>query len=154
MTTILSVDELAAIFIDAFQEVISTSTGIQLDTLSSGNDNEFYELTGIMNLNSNVPGILFISVSHATAQALCSYMTGVSKDEISKDDYIDALCEIANMTAGNAKLRLGNSGYLFTLSSPFVIEGSQMSIFTKKKVRVISTSFGKDELSAKMKIVY
>ena len=154
MTTVLSVDELAAVFVDAFADVISTSTGVSLDILSSGNDTDFYELTGVINLNSNVQGMLFISVSHATAQALCASMTGVTKDEVSKDDYIDALCEIANMTAGNAKLRLGNSGYLFSISSPFVIEGNQKSIFTKKKVHVISASFDKDELSAKMKIVY
>ena len=149
-----SVDELGAIFIDSFLDVISTSTGIMFDAAAPENDTEFLDMTSVICLNGSKQGMLFISAQDNTAKELCSYMTGISKDEATKEDCIDAMCEFANMTAGSAKLRLGNSEYLFSLSSPFVLEGKEMSITTKKKVHVISTVFRNNELEVKMKLMY
>jgi len=151
---ISSVDELSTIFVDSFLEVISTSTGINLDVISSESDTEFSNMTAVICLSGSKPGMLFISADADTAKALCSYMIGVSKDSVTQEDCIDAMCEFANMTAGNAKLRLGNSEFLFTLSSPFIIEGKEMFMTAKKKVHVISTSFGSNELNIKMKLMY
>jgi len=152
--SISSVDELSTIFADSFLEVISTSTGIMLDVVSSENDFEFFNMTSVICLNGSKQGMLFVSAKDSIAKILCSRMTGISEDDVTDEDCIDAMCEFANMTAGNAKLRLGNSEYLFTLSSPFIIEGNEMSITTKKKVRVISKTFGNGELEVKMKLMY
>ena len=153
-TGITSYDELSEVFIDSFLEVISTSTGVQLDVISQEIDEHFFDMTATICLSGIKQGILFISADEVSAKDLCSQMTGISKEEVTKDDCFDALCEFANMTAGNAKLRLGNSEFLFTLSSPFIIEGKKMSITTKKKVRVLSTYFGNNEVYIKMKLVY
>ena len=150
----ISADELGAIFVDSFLEVISTSTGVSLDLISSEYHAEFFDITATINLNGSKSGTLFISADENTATALCSYMTGTAKENVTKEDRYDVMCEFANMTAGNAKLRLGNSEYLFTLSSPFIIDGKEVSITTKKKVRVLSTAFGSNELNIKMKLMY
>jgi len=151
---ISSVDELSAVFTESFLEVISTSAGIKLDAISSESDTEFCTMTAAICLNGRKPGMLFISANESTAKILCSYMTGVPIEDVTKEDSIDAMCEFANMTAGNAKLRLGNSEFLFTLSPPFILESKEMSITTKKKIHVISTTFGKSDIKIKTKLVY
>ena len=151
--SISTVEELDAVFIDAFSEVISTSTGVALELISSESDPGFFDVTAGINLSGNKQGMLFISAAHDTALTLCSYMTGVMKEDATEEDIIDAMCEFANMTAGNAKLRLGNSEFLFSLSSPFVIEGKEMSITTKRKVHVLSTTFSCNDFSIKMKLI-
>jgi len=135
-------------------EVVSTSTGVKFDVVSSACEYDFFEMTSAICLNGSKPGMLFVSADYSTTSVLCSSMTGVPIEEVTKEDCVDALCEFVNMTAGNAKLRLGNSEYLFTLTSPFVLEGKDMTIFTKKKVHVLSTVFASDDLTLKMKVVY
>jgi len=152
--SVVSFDELVVVFIDAFTEVISTSTGVKLDVISSSNESSLEDYNGVISLSGSKPGMLFISAGYDDSVILCSKMTGVLKEEITKDDIIDTLCEFANMTAGNTKLRLGNSEYMYTLSSPFFLEGKDISIITKKKVRVVSTVFGNDAVTIKMKLVY
>jgi len=152
--SITSVEELSTVFIDSFLEVISTCTGIRFDVKSSEYDTGFSDITSAINLNGSKNGMLFISAEENTAKSLCSYMTGVSKSDVTDEDCFDAMSEFANMTAGNAKLRLGNSDYTFTLSSPFVINGKEMTLTTKKKVRVVSTTFASDDLEIKIKLMY
>lgn len=151
---ISSADELGSVFADVTAEVVSTISGISLDVLSSESDDDFDEMIGLMNLNGKKSGMLFISAKEADIRVLCSFMMGVPKDEVTKDDVHDALCELVNMTAGNAKLRLSGTDYIFNLSSPFVISGKDMSIITKKRTCVVSQTLGNDAISVKIKVVY
>ena len=147
-------DQLGFIFASALAEVISTTSGFSLDISSSENDSGFDEMVGIMSLNGKRHGMIFISAEESVMRIICSFMTGVSKEEVAKDDIDDALCEIVNMTAGNAKLRFNDAEQMFTLSPPFVISGKNMSFITKKRVRVISRVLGDGEISVKLKAVF
>jgi len=154
VSTISSVDELGSIFADSLLEVISKISGFSLEVLSSERDAEFSGMVGVMALNSQKRGMIFISAGEYNMRVLCSFMTGVPKNEVTKDDIEDALCELVNMTAGNAKLRINDENYAFTLTPPFVINGENMSIITKKRVHVVSRILGDGEIFVKLKIVY
>ena len=146
-------DEIGAIFTDALSEVISKTTSFSLDVLASEQDADLCEITGAMNLNGMKGAMIFISVNEADMRILCSYMIGVEKGEVTREDMLDALCEFVNMTAGNAKLRLYGTELAFALSSPFTICGDNMSIITKKRNPLISRTLGDGNISIKLKII-
>jgi CheY-specific phosphatase CheX len=146
--------EIGHVFTDAMLEIISITAGHYHEVLSDGKDNAFDEMTCVMNLNGKKTGLLFLSAKEADMRTLCSCMIGVPQVELTKHEVEDALCELMNMTAGNAKLRLGNTGYVFNLSTPLLIHGRDMSVVTKKRTRVISRTVGNGELSVKLKVVY
>ena len=149
-----STDRLGFIFADALAEVVSTTSGFLLDIFSPEDDADFDEMVGIMSLNGKNPGMIFISAEEFVMRILCSFMTGVPEDEITKDDIHDALCELVNMTAGNAKLRFNDVEQMFALSPPFVVSGKSMSLITKKRVNVISRVLGNGEISLKLKVFF
>ena len=151
---IFSIDELGNIFADVLVEVISTISGFSLNVLSSEPKTDSDELVGLVSLNGLKSGMLLISAEKATMRTLCSFMTGVPKDAVTKDDVDDALYELVNIVAGNAKVKLGGSGYLFTCSSPFVISGENLSIITKKRTCIITRVLGGNEISVTLRIIY
>ena len=159
----LSKEELGSIFVDALLEVVSTVSGFafygvapETDTeTETENENDFDGVTGIMSLIGGKKNIMiFLSASENDLRILCSYMSGLALDEIKSEDVYDTLCELVNMTAGNAKLRIGGTNYMFTLSLPFAITGDNMTIITKKRVNVFSKILGNGEISIRLKIVY
>ena len=149
-----SANQLGFIFSNALTEIVSTTAGFSLGISSSEDDADFDEMVGIMSLNGKNHGMIFISAGESVMRVLCSFMTGVSKDEVTKEDIDDALCELVNMTAGSAKLRFNDAEQMFTLSSPFVVSGKNMSFVTKKRVNVISRVLKDGEISVKLKVIF
>jgi len=152
--SVFTIDNLSYIFVDALTAVISKMAGLSFDVLSSENDNSFDEITALMSLNGKYHGILFISADEKSMRTICSFMTGVPKDEITRNEIEDTLCELVNMTAGNAKLRTNNTDQIYTLSSPFIINGEKLTINTKKRITVISRILGNNEISVKLKVIF
>jgi CheY-specific phosphatase CheX len=146
--------QLGRVFTDALLEIISVTAGFYHEVLSDENDNDFDELTGLMYLKGKIIGMLFVSAKEADMKILCSCMTGIPQDELSRGDIEDSLCEILNMTAGNAKIRLGNSEYVYELTAPVLLSGQNMKISTKKRTHTISRTVGNNEMSIKIKVVY
>jgi CheY-specific phosphatase CheX len=134
-------------------EVITKTTGISLQSIPGEAKEGLGDLTGIMRLDGQNGGIILISVSEANIRTLCSYMIGIPQSEVTWDEMEDALCEIVNMTAGNIKVRLGNSEYAITLSMPFVIAGQKMTLATKHREKVIAVHLGNDELSIELRVI-
>ena len=150
----VSIDMLGDIFAQALSEIIAKVSGFSFDVLSAEDDTNFDECVALMSLNSIKGGVLFVSVEEESLRVLSSYMVGLPEDEIKKADMEDVLCELVNMTAGNAKLYLNDTKYIFSLSLPFVISGTGLSITAKKRATVISRTLGNGEVSVKLKIVY
>ena len=146
-------ETLGVVFSDALAEVIATVTSVYLQCAPSDDDAGLDDITGVMSLSSKKGGILFITANEADIRELCSCMTGAAVEELTEKDVEDTLCEFVNMTAGNAKLRLSDPDYMFTLSTPFVIKGKDMSIAAKSRTTVISRAFGNGEISLKLKFV-
>ena len=151
---IVSMETLAAIFTQALLEVVSKISGFELDVISQESDPGFDETIAVMSLNSSKSGMVFLSADEACMRILCSFMVGVPEENISKTDIEDVLCELVNMTAGNAKLRLVDTEYMFALSSPFIMSGTGITISAKKRVNVISRQLGNAEISLRLKVVY
>ena len=147
-------DKLNLIFSNVLTEIISTISGFSLEELSGEGDSTFEEMTGVLSLCGKENFIIFISANENDMRILCSYIIGVPVEEVTKNDIEDTLCELVNMTAGSTKLRLSGSDYKFSLSSPFVIKGNDMSIAVKNKTRVISKIFGNGEISFKLKVIH
>ena len=147
-------DLIGSIFADALKEVISTTTGFSFEISSQEYDSGFEEMTGLMSLNGNNHGMVFISADETAMLRICSFMTGLHDNEITVKDVEDALCELVNMTAGSAKIRFNTTDDEYSLSPPFVLRGNNMSIITKKRVNVISMTLGNGEISIKLKVVF
>jgi len=150
----LNINELGAVYADVIASIVSTVSGFYLEALPDDGDGGFEEMTGAMSLSGEKSGMLFISAAENDMRLLCSYMTGVFPEEVTAEETEDALCELVNMVAGSAKLRLSASDYMFSLSTPFIIRGCGVALITKNKTRLIAGSLGNGEISVKFKVIY
>jgi CheY-specific phosphatase CheX len=145
-----TVKDLGRLFAEVLIEVAEKSTGCALQVKSSDQDAGLFGMTGVMNLNGQKQMLLFITMDVIAIRLLCSKMIGVPQRDVTADDMIDTISELVNMTAGNAKLRLGDTDHKFSLTTPFTITGSNVSVVMKKRVNVISMAIGNDEISMKL----
>jgi len=149
-----TLDKISEIYIDALSEVITKVTGISFNVSSRQSENSFDEITGAMYLNGKKNGMLFVTAKEPDVRVICSSMIGVPPSDVSKDEIDDTMCELVNMTAGSAKLRLGNTDYMFSLLQPFVIKGRYVSIVTKSITRVESGVLTNGEITVRIKLIY
>jgi len=150
----METSKLETIFSDALINVVTTVSGFALEVIPRENSTDIDEIAGVMCLSSKKQGLLIVSAKENDARLLCSYMIGVFPEEVTADDIEDAMCEIANMTAGNAKLRLSDTDFAFTLSSPFALKGQNMALTVKSKTFLLSKKLCNDEISLNLKFVY
>ncbi len=149
-----ALDKLGFVFSDVAIEIVSTIAGVSLATASSEQDGSFHEMVGAMQLSGKNSGTLFISAHEHDLRVFCAAMTGTPKDDVSGIDMDDALCELVNMVAGNAKLRLGNTAYSFNLTTPFLLKGKNISLSTKRRIPIIARTLAGKELSLKLKVIF
>ena len=147
-------DNLGYIFSDSLIEVISTFSGFFISVSSEDKDDSFDGITCVMSLNGKKNGAFFLSMSEPDVRVLCSSILGVPQAEIQNDDIEDSMCELVNMVAGSARLRLSETDFMFTITTPFIFKGENMTLFTKNKIHIISKKFGNGEISLKLKIIY
>jgi len=150
----MDIKKLGTIYLNSLAEVISTTTGIHLHVKTQEIDFSFNEIVGVMSLDGQKNGMLFISAKAPDIRLLCSNMIGVPINDVTNDDIDDTMCEIVNMAAGSAKVRLSDTYYMFSLSQPFVIKGKDVSFVTKSPTEVSSGTLGNNDLSIKLKITY
>jgi chemotaxis protein CheX len=79
-----------------------------------------YEISGIIGLSGNVSGCVVINLSQEIALQLVSALIGDEVNELD-EDCTDAIGEIANMIAGNAKTDFPSGGT--SISVPSVVVG-------------------------------
>jgi chemotaxis protein CheX len=102
-----------------FETMITVPFSLGKPVLKSGNEVP-HEISSIIGLSGNVSGCVVISLSQAVAFQLVSDMIGEEIDQID-EVCTDAIGEIANMIAGNAKN--GFPGSNDTVSVPSVVVG-------------------------------
>jgi len=147
-------DELGLIYSEALQEVITRMSGINLQVKSQEKDSCFEEMTGLMILNGKKSGMLFVSAKKDDLVVLCSGIIGVKPAQVTDKDIEDTVCELVNMAAGNAKLRLSGTDFMSELTPPLAIKGRDMVIITKERTHVISGTLSNGEITVKFKVVY
>ena len=149
-----SLETLGNVFAEALCDVISVISGFSLNMKPCESGNNLDAVTGAMILDGAERGLIFISAEEDSVKTLCSYMTGVPESEVEKEDVYDAMCEVVNMTVGNAKLRLNDVDYMFRFFSPFIISGKDISVIPKKRVLFTSRALSCDRVSVNLKIMY
>jgi chemotaxis protein CheX len=112
-----------------------------------------YEISGIIGLSGSVTGCVVISLSEAIAFHLVSALTGETVSAMDSDT-TDAIGEIANMIAGNAKTDFPGEGN--AISVPTVVIGKH-EVSYPKGVPIISipceTDKGRLIIEVAMKVV-
>ncbi len=103
-----------------FETMINVPFSLGKPSLKTGSQVPPHEISSIIGLSGNVTGSVVISLSHEVAFLLASALIGEEVSELN-DDCIDAIGEIANMIAGNAKTDFpsGNNA----ISTPSVVVG-------------------------------
>ena len=110
-------------FVTAVKKLFTTMIEVPFKlgkpSLKKGNVPE-YEISGIIGLSGSVTGCVVINLSKDIALQLVSALIGDEVTELD-DDCTDAIGEIANMIAGNAKTDFPSAGT--TISVPSVVIG-------------------------------
>ncbi|GAB6908495.1 conserved hypothetical protein [Desulfosarcina cetonica] len=110
-------------FVNAVKNLFNTMINVPFKlgkpSLKKGNEPE-HEISGIIGLSGTVSGCVVINLSKAIALQLVSALIGDEVTELD-DDCTDAIGEIANMIAGNAKTDFPSSGT--SISVPSVVIG-------------------------------
>jgi CheY-specific phosphatase CheX len=153
MTGLTYTDKLGLVFAEALADIVLKFSGVSLGTISSEPDGSFGDIAGLMSLAGENGGTLIITASEADMRVLCSRMTAVPLGKVTPEEAEDALCELVNMTAGSAQLRLSGTGHAFTLTMPFVLRGDHMRLIVKKRVGVAYKFMSDGELSLKLKFM-
>ena len=102
-----------------FETMIEVPLSLGKPSLKRGNEVP-YEISGIIGLSGNVSGCVVISLSREVAFQLVSALVGEPVTEMN-EDCTDAIGEIANMIAGNAKTDFPGTGN--AISVPSVVIG-------------------------------
>ena len=102
-----------------FDTMINVPFSLGRPVLKNGNEVP-HEISGIIGLSGNVTGCVVISLSNAVAFQLVSALLGEEVNEMN-EDCTDAIGEIANMIAGNAKTDFPGDGN--NISVPSVVFG-------------------------------
>ena len=90
-----------------------------------------HDVSGIIGLSGEVVGAVIVSFPKFSAIRIASTFAGVSLSD-TDDDFADAIGELANMIAGNAKKDL--DGLNIMISTPSVVIGSGHEVKNSKAV--------------------
>jgi len=105
-------------------------------------DTELHEYSGIIGLSGKAVGSVVLSLSKPVASKSTAALLMMSEAEISDDDIVDAVGELANMVAGAAKAELQE--YEMSVSLPSVITGSHHQVHFPSDVHPICVHFNCD----------
>ena len=86
-----------------------------------GHDEAWLDITGTIGIAGAVSGQLALSFDRPTAEAVVAAFVGMPMD-FEEDDFADAIGELANIVAGNAKASLNTCGTL-SITCPSVTRG-------------------------------
>jgi chemotaxis protein CheX len=105
---------------NVFETMIEVPFKLGKPSLKSGGEVPPHEISSIIGLSGHVTGSVVISLSHDVAYLLVSAMIGAEVTELD-EDCIDAIGEICNMIAGNAKTDFPTNNN--AISTPSVVVG-------------------------------
>ncbi len=122
--------------INAFTNFLQTEIKAQKPFLyDAGNSDLHYDVSGIIGLAGEVKGSVVVSFPKLAALKIVTRMTGV-ETKVFDDDVTDAVGELVNIVAGNAKK--GLQQFRIEISLPSVVKGPQHRIAWMAGVPVIT----------------
>lgn len=128
-------------FIDATVGVFREMFGMEPDFLNpyllQRNDRNEWDISGIIGIGGDSKGVVVVSLSRELAQALTAQLLGGG--EATDDDVVDAVGELVNIIAGNAKK--GLEEYRLEISLPSIVRGPDHKIAWQQNVPIIGIPF-------------
>lgn len=124
---------LIATFLDATRNVLATMAGIDVQLGAPHEKNEpetSYDVSAIVGFSGDVAGSVVVSFSRDTALAIVEAFAGAALD-MNDPDFADAVGELGNMIAGNAKKEFGCSA---SISVPSVVLGTGHTVARLREV--------------------
>ncbi len=131
-------------FVDVCVNVFREFIGVELETerphFANKDDPHEWDVSAIIGLTGEARGAVVISMKQALARKLTGALTGATHDELD-DEVIDAIGEIINIIAGNAKRGLEES-FRLVISLPTIVRGTGHSIqWPNDQARIICIPF-------------
>lgn len=125
-------------FVSAIENVFKTMLGAEIvigkPILKSNND-PHADISALIGYTGNVSGSVTLCFSKHTALNAVGKLIGQEVSEDDTSELADALGELANMVAGQAKASLPESG--IAISLPRVVRGSDHVVLNSDKTPVI-----------------
>jgi chemotaxis protein CheX len=131
-------------FIDVCKNVFKEFVGVELNEnrpYFAGTDtvNE-WDISAVIGLTGEARGAVVISMKKELAMRLTDILTGSSHSRLD-NEVVDAIGEIVNIIAGNAKKGLEES-FRLVISLPTIVEGKEHSIkWPNSQARIICIPF-------------
>jgi chemotaxis protein CheX len=122
--------DLAKIITDATQEIFETMIMVEVtpgEPTKENGQKHYCTVSGMVGLAGLFKGMIAIHAPDEVAKSITSSFLGMDVDEVN-EDVTDAIGELANMLAGNAKMALSQNGKDITLSIPSTISGEEYTI--------------------------
>ena len=114
---------------------------------------ETYGLSGIIKVEGRVDGAIVLNMPEEVALSVASGFTGEELNLVTAD-VVDAIGELTNIVAGDAKTRLFDQGYDFDISLPRVVLGRNLVTIGSARAPWVVISFqsnvGSFDLEASM----
>ena len=114
---------------------------------------ETYGLSGIIKIEGKVDGAIVLNMPEDVALSVASGFTGEELKRVTSD-VVDAIGELTNIVAGDAKTRLFQEGYEFDISLPRVVLGRNLLTIGSDRAPWVVISFqsnvGSFDLEASM----
>ncbi|HOF84498.1 MAG TPA: chemotaxis protein CheX [Treponemataceae bacterium] len=131
-------------FVDVCVNVFKEFIGVELETerphFADKNDLHSWDVSAVIGLTGEARGAVVISMKADLACRLTGMLTG-SEHSGMDDEVIDAIGEIINIIAGNAKRGLEES-FRLVISLPTIIRGSNHAIqWPNDQARIICIPF-------------
>jgi chemotaxis protein CheX len=142
-------------FSNAFREIIRTMTGLELmeEKMSLEDMKAFKaQISGVIILSGAKSIMLSLSMSLIAASTLISFMIGAQSSELSDEDLIDGVSEIANVVGGKIKTKLSLGGVHYTILTPFTIKGNDHYITQRDKVLLFAKKFHNNDIEILTKV--
>ncbi len=115
--------KLVAAFVDSTENILSIMANVECrigTPYFKTSKQPTYDVSGIVGFSGDVAGSVVVSFNEDTAIVVVEAFAG-EKLDVKSEDFADAIGELCNMIAGNAKKHFGLNAYI---SIPSVIVGS------------------------------
>ena len=129
---------------NVFHEFLSLELEAKLPYFMEKNEETEWDVSGIIGLTGEARGAVVISMKQDLAIRLTSILTGSQHKNLDAD-VVDAVGEIINIIAGNAKQEL-EEAFRLVISLPTIVKGKEHSInWPNDLARVICIPFSISE---------
>ncbi len=131
-------------FVDVCESVFRDFLGSELTTerphFADRNDPHDWDISAVIGLTGEARGAVVISMQKHLALKLTGVLTGSEHSDLD-DEVVDAIGEIINIIAGNAKRGLEES-FRLVISLPTIVRGTKHTImWPTEQARIICIPF-------------